>query len=393
MDQRMYSLVTRSAAFLILALFAAPVWDAWRYRGLADSGGAAFPVGAIMPGRRPPAHPPTAQAASNAATSTVPPAVPAGGTSTTAPTADAATAVPPPATSASGARPSSGQFEAWSARAQIDPFWDGVSTTRRPAAVRAHDGSDETGDPGQGGDDLAAIPAKRQDPAAGRRVGGGIGKSGPQGQRSADGDPGGGKTPPQTGEATQGGPVAGAIIWAAGASPPPPTPSPQPDPVNAPAISPARLPAPPPAPGDPDPVVVPVPLVSALVSTPDVAPGDTILVTVRIKDADRMTSLPFHLGFDSDVIEYEGSQAGSALSALEPILLASVSPSRPGDLAVGLSLVESVGVFSGTGDLVTLRFRALAAGASDFSFSRATLRGARSEAVEVRFSDGAVTVH
>jgi hypothetical protein len=171
------------------------------------------------------------------------------------------------------------------------------------------------------------------------------------------------------------------------------TPSLAPEPVEAPVTGTPRILPGAPVPDDPAPVTVPVPLVSALVSTPDVAPSDTILVTIRIEDADRMTSLPFHLGFDPAVIEFVGSRTAPTLAALEPILLASVSPNRPGDVAVGLSLVEMAGVFTGTGDLVTLEFRAVAPGHSGLTFSRATLRGARSEAVEARFADGGVTVH
>ncbi|HZM68772.1 MAG TPA: cohesin domain-containing protein [Candidatus Cryosericum sp.] len=118
-----------------------------------------------------------------------------------------------------------------------------------------------------------------------------------------------------------------------------------------------------------------------------------IVVTVHVSDADSMSSLPFHLRFDPQILEYVGSEAGPELAAShEAVLLASVNPNRPGDLAVGLSLVESSGLFTGSGALVLLQFRAVAEGESDLEFDRATLRGATSQPLDARFEKTRITV-
>lgn len=385
MNHRLYALVTRSAALLIVALLAAPVWDAWRHRGLASSGAAVFPVGAILSGPqrspdRPMARVPDATGPSEALS-----AVPGGGAPGA--TRDPAGAVPAPAPLDSGAPPSRSRYEAWSAHAQVDPFWDGVVGSRPSATAPADPAGDRSS--ADRAHDAAPAPADRAAPGVSSAALSSGSRATAADDRHSDADGG-----PRTGaRGGQGAPAAQAVRRPGVPQSIEATPSLAPEPVEAPVTGTPRILPGAPVPDDPAPVTVPVPLVSALVSTPDVAPSDTILVTIRIEDADRMTSLPFHLGFDPAVIEFVGSRTAPTLAALEPILLASVSPNRPGDVAVGLSLVEMAGVFTGTGDLVTLEFRAVAPGHSGLTFSRATLRGARSEAVEARFADGGVTVH
>jgi len=113
----------------------------------------------------------------------------------------------------------------------------------------------------------------------------------------------------------------------------------------------------------------------------EIVRGETFSVQVMLTGARDITSVPFHLLFDPEVLQYVGARTGPALDgrSLQPIFLASVNPSRPGDLAVGLSLVRSSGRFSGSGAIVLIDFLALAPGTSNLVFDRATLRGAASE--------------
>jgi hypothetical protein len=134
--------------------------------------------------------------------------------------------------------------------------------------------------------------------------------------------------------------------------------------------------------------------VALAIDQPALAVGDTLTVAVNLTSAHGVTSLPFHLLFEPEVLEYIDGETGPALgSSLQPVLLASVSPNRPGDLAVGLSLIESAGTFSGSGEVVSLRFRAIAAGDSALQFSRASVRGATSQALSAKFMNSSVTVH
>src|SRR5207249_1032745 len=111
--------------------------------------------------------------------------------------------------------------------------------------------------------------------------------------------------------------------------------------------------------------------------------GATFAVQVMLTGARDITSVPFHLQFDPGILQYVGARTGPALNgrSLQPIFLASVNPGRPGDLAVGLSLVRSSGTFTGSGAVLVLDFRAVAAGRTDLQFDRASVRGPTSEAL------------
>jgi Cohesin domain len=124
-----------------------------------------------------------------------------------------------------------------------------------------------------------------------------------------------------------------------------------------------------------------------------VSVGDSLVVAVRLTGASGVTSLPFHVEFDPAVLEFLAVEEGPAVGgAMQPILLASVSPARPGDLAVGLSLVETGGLLRGAGTVMRLKFRAIGPGASPLDFSRATIRGRMSEPMDARFQNAAVEV-
>ena len=397
MSHRLYALVTRSAALLILALLVAPVWDSWRYRSLASSGGAAFPVGAIMSAPRRAPKTTAALAIIATARPTTPDGLARADVLAAPNSPIHAWTRPSVETALPSARSVGSAFDAWSARAQVDPFWNGETaappTAGRLPAGRSANEADATAPDGFEG----AEPDRRDDSAADGGSGPGTAPTLEKRRAVADG------ADPDDDESAQGpdhvddtmrpgetGVLVG--LWPVLPAATETEPMPIPDPADSGPANPSRVYTPHPSSGDPKPEPVPVPLVSAKVATPELAPGEMLIVAIRIEHADRMTSLPFHLVFDPAVIEFAGSQTGAALTTHDPVLLASVSPNRPGDLAVGLSLIESAGAFTGTGDVVTLQFRALAPGHSDLSFSRATLRGARSEPVDVHFASGSVTV-
>jgi hypothetical protein len=133
-------------------------------------------------------------------------------------------------------------------------------------------------------------------------------------------------------------------------------------------------------------------LALVLPSTP-ITVGDAVNVTVHLSDASNVSSVPFHVEFDPAILEFQSASQGSGVARLQPILLANVNPTRPGDLAVGLSLVESSGLLQGSGAVIRLQFRALAPGVSALDFSRASVRGRTGEALDARFQNALVEVH
>lgn len=125
-----------------------------------------------------------------------------------------------------------------------------------------------------------------------------------------------------------------------------------------------------------------------------VAPGQVVKVSVLLQEARGVTSIPFHVQFNPEVLQYVGAQEGNLFesSSLQPILMASVNPDRPGNLAVGLALIESSGLLNASGTILVLEFRALGIGQSDLSFDRASVRGPTSREMPLRLANAAIQV-
>jgi Cohesin domain len=157
------------------------------------------------------------------------------------------------------------------------------------------------------------------------------------------------------------------------------------------AEEPRTAPPPPPDPRDPDPKLPPEVRIVPL--DQDLLPGESVDVKVEVWGVRSLSSLPFHVRFDPAVLAFVDAQVASALAApYHPVLLASVHPNRPGDLAVGLSLLESSGLFSGSGALITLKFRAIVPGESTLQFDRASVRGRTGKPVNAEFRESWIRV-
>ena len=400
MTRRLYLVITRSSLLLIITLIAAPVVDFWRFGRFVPTGGGALPIGAILSGTR---EAEAKEPVDRERTGTVAPAptpAPAGAPAPPVmlPASDRRVEVARAGSRPSPPSPASG-FEAWTAWGQVDPFWDGVDRPVRQSAAAEPERLPEDHDAVAANDETAGAAASGEsDPAmrAAKKSRHGHDRSlrasddEPQVEATGDDEDRDEAAPGESpGDATP--PIDGWIVG----QPPQPAGSEDgrvtPDPSPLPPTSGGGVGAPRGMPLDPKPRPITFP--STWIDAPEsVSIGEAFDVVVRVDSVERMTSLPFHLMFDATLIDFESAQAGPALASLQPVLLASVNPNRPGDLAVGLSLLEASGSFSGSGNLIMLRFRAIGSGRSDLAFSRATLRGGTSEPVETRFHSGAVVV-
>jgi len=117
-------------------------------------------------------------------------------------------------------------------------------------------------------------------------------------------------------------------------------------------------------------------------------------VQVVLTEGRDVTSVPMHVRFDPEVLDFVAATTGPALQtgSLQPILLASVNPQRPGDLAVGLSMPGSSGTFTGSGTLILLEFEARRAGGSDLALARTSVRAVTGEPLPARLDGCSVEV-
>jgi len=357
MDRRLGLWVSAVGGLLAVTLVAAPVWDFWRYRSLRAPLGPHVPVGVILPLRPlPPPLPPQAperQAPIRTAS------VPAAG-----PRPVVIAAVSPELAVSTASRPEA-PVAVPSKVERTAPTQHAPQTqVTVPAAVAAHKTVSSMAPP---------APAPANAPTAALIAA----------EQQAGGAP--------TGPAQGVGWIAAPVPAVADPTAPPPEPNPEPGKPapNKPATSGgggggggSSHTTPPENPT----------LALVLPATP-VTVGDAVSVTVHLSDASNVSSVPFHVEFDPGILEFQSASQGSSVAGLQPILLANVNPTRPGDLAVGLSLVESSGLLQGSGTVIRLQFRALAPGVSALDFSRASVRGRTGEALDARFQNALVEVH
>jgi Cohesin domain len=359
---RLSSWVSGLATLLVTALVATPLWDFWHYRGLRTGPGPGLAVGLMLP----PVSPRTTRVAGFSPS-------------------------PVEAASIAGA-PLPGSFTGGRTNATRD---------RRPAPDASESGFRSVSPGSSGGNPPAGASGSRpaQEPARVAPSGG----SGPApGSARPSGSPAVPRTAPHA-ESTS--PAHGPPPETSGEAAPATTTGwlltlPAPAASGDPQLPPdPQTPLPPPkqlepAPGTSDPKEVPqaLPVLSLTGFADNVAVGQDVTISVRLNGAEDVTSLPFHLLFDPAILQFVSAGNGPATGSLQPVLLASVNPARPGDLAVGLSFIDAGGAFNGSGSLLELRFHALAAGVSSLTFDRASIRGRFSQALEAQFESGSISV-
>ena len=339
MDRRAYLLLSGVSLLLVVALLGTPVWDRWYYGALRSSPGSSVPVAVLLAAPAGPHPEPRVE----------PPIVPAVSTPPAQPLTQAAPPAPSPASPAYVAAPSPPVRRADAPRASAPPPARGPSIS--PEAMPAPSPIER--------------PYRPADAPVTERI-----------------------------EEAPAEPPAAFVQAQVPPTPPPADPEP-PKEADAPSRSggSSRVQAPPSDSPEPEPVPVAPPIVTLALDSTELSPGESLVAVVQITGAVSISSVPFHLRFDPSILEFVDSQVGAALDRdHEAILLASVNPNRPGDLAVGLSLVESSGLFSGSGDLLRLRFRAMAPGESTLEFVRATVRDATSQPLEARFETASIKV-
>lgn len=202
------------------------------------------------------------------------------------------------------------------------------------------------------------------------------------------------------------GPVAGAVRPPATTGPlswvrslftqtPPPAPTSEGGPQPAASPTPEPQQGSPDSSSDPDgPQEAGPPRLSLVPSPSTVAYGRVMSVRVVLSGGEGITSVPFHVKFDPALLEFLGARTGAAFqsSSLEPLLLASVNPERPGDLAVGLALVGNSRSFTGSGSLVVIDFRVIGRGRTDLTFENSSVRGVTSEPLPAEFANTTIQI-
>ena len=139
------------------------------------------------------------------------------------------------------------------------------------------------------------------------------------------------------------------------------------------------------------------PVVKAVVEKSAVRLGATVTVTVRIKRARNVGSVPFTLLYDPAILEFVSSTSheGGFLgqNRATTTFLAQPGPlSRGGGIVVGLSRLDPEHGAGGEGVLCRLTFKAIAPGQSSLTFNRAVLLDPRAQPLAAGFTGTTIRV-
>ncbi|MEW5805801.1 MAG: secretin N-terminal domain-containing protein [Acidobacteriota bacterium] len=128
--------------------------------------------------------------------------------------------------------------------------------------------------------------------------------------------------------------------------------------------------------------------VSIVPSKPTYSIGDTISLSIVIEGASNVGSVPFHLRFNPQVLEFvPPGIEGNFLNAdgTSTVFIASESASG-GEIIVGISRIGSQTGASGSGTLCVLQFLAVSDGPCSFEFSGQSVKDPKAQNLRATFS-------
>lgn len=135
------------------------------------------------------------------------------------------------------------------------------------------------------------------------------------------------------------------------------------------------------------------PVVEIALLATDVRIGDEVLALVRIRGARDVASVPFHLVFDPEILAWEAASEGPFLSRDgQPTAFMTASASAGGRLVVGASRLGQALGASGSGEICTIRFRALASGTTALLLDRAKVIDSFGQVIPAGFAPTSVVI-
>lgn len=135
-----------------------------------------------------------------------------------------------------------------------------------------------------------------------------------------------------------------------------------------------------------------IPFVRMVPSSTEVVAGGPVSITVEISSATDVGHVPFHLTYDSRVLEFESGDEGSYLGS-DGVQTAFFATASRNAVVVGLSRLGRIEGVSGGGDLCVLHFTAVGPGNAALGFSRAKVRDSSNQIVPSVFEPAVVVVH
>jgi hypothetical protein len=129
-----------------------------------------------------------------------------------------------------------------------------------------------------------------------------------------------------------------------------------------------------------------VPRITLVPSSATAELGQTVRVEVRIEGGYDVSSVPFHVQHDGKVLQFERVYAGDFLSrdGSAPVVMAAPLEGS-NEVAVGITKTGIGPGISGSGTLLTLQFRVVAAGTTPLTFAQEQVLNSRRREVPAQF--------
>jgi hypothetical protein len=128
-------------------------------------------------------------------------------------------------------------------------------------------------------------------------------------------------------------------------------------------------------------------------SAPSYRVGDRVTVEVRIENATNVGSVPFHLRFNRQVLEFvPPADQGPFLKSDGTNTVFLATDSGSGEVVVGLSRLGGGEGMSGSGTLATFQFQAINPGDCGFGWSGASVKDPQARNVPASFLTAPVAV-
>ena len=119
--------------------------------------------------------------------------------------------------------------------------------------------------------------------------------------------------------------------------------------------------------------------------------GQEFSIEVRVQDATDAANVTLNLAYDENFLEFVDSTTGGFITSDGAQAATQVAPSGSNRLLINARRAPDAGGVSGTGNLVTLRFRSIAPGESFMSLQGSALQGPGGEVLEARFWGARIT--
>jgi hypothetical protein len=129
-------------------------------------------------------------------------------------------------------------------------------------------------------------------------------------------------------------------------------------------------------------------------SAPTFRVGDLVTVEVRLENGTNVGSVPFHLRYNPQILQYEAPAIeGPYLrqDGASTVFLAN-DASGGGEVVVGLSRMGGGAGVSGSGSLATFSFRATAPGRGALAFTAASVKDPQARNLPASFIGGSIAV-